>query len=124
MENHGKINNQNKRKGLAQRCDPTSIIIEEDDAGVLGRGDRPEDQYGQPYLNGHKLKNYQPKFEIESIKARLWFIGEYFYCQIDRLYFSHCSFTNLLKNMGLSNILLSTEEWSMIRKRMRSRVFP
>ena len=43
MENHGKINNQNKRKGLAHRCDPSSIIIEEDDAVMLVRGDRSED---------------------------------------------------------------------------------
>ena len=54
MENHVKINNQNKRKGLAQRCDPSSIIIEEDDAGMLGKGDRSEDQYGQTYINGNK----------------------------------------------------------------------
>jgi hypothetical protein len=52
---------------------------------------------------------------IKSPSAQRWFACEYFYSQMDKIFFVEQDFSLLLQKLGIGGARLSQRQWSVLR---------
>lgn len=92
---------------MPQKYNPYKIIVDEE--FLLNQ--TPSKQL----LTSHS-QNEEGEKQILSDKVQLWFNAEYFYSQMDRLYFASNDFSTMLESLGIRSAQLTVQEWSLLRQ--------
>ena len=92
------------RKGVPQKLNVHKIILDD------------EFQQSQTTPGKSQMSSSDEERVHLPPNVQRWFTSEFFYSQMDRVYFSCTDFNSILHEIGLGGVTLGTAEWQIVRK--------